>query len=220
MSETDSFIAEVTEDVRRDRLFRLFRRYGWIPALAIVAIVSGTAYNEWAKTLAETEAQNRGDRLLAALEIEDDEARKKEFNSISFEDSGNVAVAFLVAGMETDQSVELLKKISKDPNQSEYIRELGRLKLTMIPGAVSTDEAVTILTTLSEPGNRYRAPAMELLIAVELQRGNKAEALALLQAHIQDAGTSRAQMQRMAELIVALGETPNLGPATSSVLGN
>ena len=70
MSETDSFIAEVTEDVRRDRLFRLFRRYGWIPALAIVAIVSGTAYNEWAKTLAETEAQNRGDRLLAALEIE------------------------------------------------------------------------------------------------------------------------------------------------------
>ena len=220
MSETDSFIAEVTEDVRRDRLFILFRRYGWIPALAIVAIVSGTAYNEWAKTLAETEAQNRGDRLLAALEIEDDEARKKEFNSISFEDSGNVAVAFLVAGMETDQSVELLEKISKDPNQSEYIRELGRLKLTMIPGAVSTDEAVTILTTLSEPGNRYRAPAMELLIAVELQRGNKAEALALLQAHIQDAGTSRAQMQRMAELIVALGETPNLGPATSSVLGN
>lgn len=220
MSETDSFIAEVTEDVRRDRLFRLFRSYGWIPALAIVAIVSGTAYNEWAKTLAETEAQNRGDRLLAALEIEDVEARTKEFNSISFEDSGNVAVAFLVAGMEADQSVELLKKISKDPNQSEYIRELGRLKLTMIPGAVSADEAVIILTKLSEPGNRYRAPAMELLIAVELQRGNKAEALALLQAHIQDAGTSRAQMQRMTELIVALGETPNLGPVTSSVLGN
>lgn len=220
MSETDSFIAEVTEDVRRDRLFRFFRRYGWIPALAIVAIVSGTAYNEWAKTLAETEAQNRGDRLLTALEIEDAEARRKEFSSLSFADSENVAVAFLVAGMETDQSVELLEKISKDPNQSEYFRELARLKLTMIPGAVSSDEAVIILTTLSEPGRRYRAPAMELLIAVELQRGNKAEALALLQAHIQDAETSRAQMQRMAELIVALGETPNLGPATSSVLEN
>jgi hypothetical protein len=46
MSDTDGFIAEVTEDVRRDRLFRLFRRFGWIPAVLILILVGGTAYND------------------------------------------------------------------------------------------------------------------------------------------------------------------------------
>ena len=36
MSDTDSFIDEVNEEVRRDRLYHLLRRYGWIAALAIV----------------------------------------------------------------------------------------------------------------------------------------------------------------------------------------
>ena len=30
MSNPDSFIEEVTEEVRRDKLFALFRKYGWI----------------------------------------------------------------------------------------------------------------------------------------------------------------------------------------------
>ena len=65
MSETDSFIAEVTEDVRRDRLFGLFRRFGWIPAALIVIIVSGTAYNEWSKSKADKLAQVRGDASVS-----------------------------------------------------------------------------------------------------------------------------------------------------------
>jgi hypothetical protein len=30
MSDTDSFIDEVTEEVRRDRMFFMLKRYGWI----------------------------------------------------------------------------------------------------------------------------------------------------------------------------------------------
>ena len=41
MSDSDSFIDEVTEEVRRDRLFGYFRRYGWIAAVVIVVVVGG-----------------------------------------------------------------------------------------------------------------------------------------------------------------------------------
>jgi fermentation-respiration switch protein FrsA (DUF1100 family) len=41
VSDTDSFIDEVTEEVRRDRLFGLMKRYGWIAALAVLLIVGG-----------------------------------------------------------------------------------------------------------------------------------------------------------------------------------
>ena len=46
MSNSDSFIDEVTEEVRKDRLFQLFRRYGWIAGVVIVLIVGGAAWNE------------------------------------------------------------------------------------------------------------------------------------------------------------------------------
>ena len=47
-------------------------------------------------------------------------------------------------------------------------------------------------------------------MAVQLQRGDTDAALELLQAHIKDAVASSEQIQRMAELIVALGASPEL----------
>jgi hypothetical protein len=45
VSNPDSFIDEVTEEVRRDRLFGLFRKYGWIGLVVILGIVGGTAWS-------------------------------------------------------------------------------------------------------------------------------------------------------------------------------
>ena len=50
MSETDSFIEEVSEEVRKDRLFAIMRKYGWIALLAVLLMVSGTAYREYSLT--------------------------------------------------------------------------------------------------------------------------------------------------------------------------
>ncbi len=49
MSDTDSFIDEVSEEVRRDRLYATFRRYGWIAILAVLLLVAGATWNEWRK---------------------------------------------------------------------------------------------------------------------------------------------------------------------------
>ena len=68
MSETDSFIEEVTEEVRRDKLFALFRRYGWIGILAVLLIVGGAGWNEWRKAQDRAAAEALGDRMISALE--------------------------------------------------------------------------------------------------------------------------------------------------------
>ena len=52
MSNPDSFVDEVTDAVRRDRLFAAFRKYGWIGVVLVVLIVGGAAYNEWQKAQA------------------------------------------------------------------------------------------------------------------------------------------------------------------------
>jgi hypothetical protein len=210
MSDTDGFIAEVTEDVRRDRLFHLFRRFGWIPAVLILVLVGGTAYNEWTKSKVALLAQVRGDALLNALDIADDSARNEVLNKIASKDGDHVIAKFIAAGADIESSVDFLKEVIENTDQPDFIRDLARLKLTLIPGAETDEKRLKTLNDLSSPGGVYRNVATEILVAYELELGNVDTALDLLQAHIQDAGASRMQVQRMAELIVALGSTPEL----------
>ena len=46
MSDSDSFINEVSEELRRDRLFALMRRWGWLAGLVVLAIVGAAAWFE------------------------------------------------------------------------------------------------------------------------------------------------------------------------------
>ena len=211
MSDTDSFIDEVTEEVRRDRLFGYFRRYGWIPAVIILALVGGTAYSEWSKSVVAQAAQVRGDALLDALDVQDKPESISALSSIVAQEDTDVVASFLLAGLDQSLASELLTAISENMDQPKYIRDLARLKLAATPDAASKDEAVSILTDLSAPGGLYRNAATEILVALELQRGNRDVALELLQSHVQDAGATQAQVQRMGELIVALGAIPDLG---------
>ena len=211
MSETDSFIAEVTEDVRRDRLFGLFRRFGWIPAALIVIIVSGTAYNEWSKSKADKLAQVRGDALLAAMDTVDEVARASALNEIASQGSENIVAQMLAAGGKDENSINFLNAVIINTDQPEYIRDLAKLKLTMIPGAQTKEQKLKTLDILSQPGGIYRNAAVEILVAFELELGNLNKAIEFLQLHIQDAEASRAQVQRMAELLVALGSEPESG---------
>lgn len=211
MSDTDSFIDEVTEEVRRDRLFGYFRRYGWIPALIILALVGGTAYSEWSKSVVAQAAQVRGDALLDALDVQGKPESISALSSIVAQEDGDVVASFLLAGLDQSLASELLTAIAENMEQPKYIRDLALLKLAATLDAASKDEAVSILTDLSAPGGVYRNAAMEILVALELQRGNRDVALLLLQSHVQDAGTTQAQVQRMGELIVALGAIPDLG---------
>jgi|TARA_B110000240_G_scaffold166641_1_gene188026 hypothetical protein len=210
MSDTDSFIDEVTEEVRRDRLFGYFRRYGWIAAVVILGLVGGTAYNEWSKSAAAQVAQARGDALLDALDMEDDAASIAVLSAIATQEGGDVVASFLAAGSDQNQAANLLGAITENTDQPEYIRDLARLKLVTTPDSVSQEEAVLILTDLSAAGGLYRNAATEMLVAIELERGNVDAAVTLLQAHIQDAQATQEQIQRMGELIVALGATPEL----------
>ena len=210
MSDTDSFIDEVTEEVRRDRLFGYFRSYGWIPAVIIFALVGGTAYNEWSKAQVAQVAQARGDALLDALELEDEAEQAAALSAIAREDGDALVAKLLAAGAETEQAADLLKSVAADDTQPKYIRDLARLKMASTEGVLTLDEAAAILAELSEPGGVYRNVATEFLVAVHLQRGETQAALELLQAHIKDAEASSEQIQRMGELIVALGASPEL----------
>ena len=136
MSDTNSFIAEVSEDLRRDRLYGYARKYGWIVALAIVAVVGGTALSEYRAATAQRAAQARGDAILAALDADDDAARTAALLALPLGE-GDVVTGFLQSGVESDGAETRLRALTT--GQPTHIADLARLKLALLP-SLSDDE--------------------------------------------------------------------------------
>ncbi|MFB9150581.1 tetratricopeptide repeat protein [Roseovarius ramblicola] len=212
MSDTDSFIDEVTEEVRRDRLFRLMRRYGWIAVLAILLLVGGAAWNEWRKARAEAEAQAFGDAVLAALAQENADERADALQAITPPGPGAAAVAALLAASEqarTDApgAATRLLALADRADVPAIYRRIATLKAVALPGSgLSPGQRRDRLAPLADQPGLVRLLAGEQLAMIEIETGARAAALDRLTALAVDAEATGPLRRRVAQVIVALGE--------------
>ena len=212
MSEQDSFINEVSEEVRKDRLYRLFKRYGWIAALAIVIIVGGAAFNEWRKAQAQADAQAAGDAILAAFEG-DAGARMTALGEISPGDNAARGAILVLMQAEAalaadDQAgaVALLEGLASDTAAPGPYRDLATLKAVILgAGTTEPDERIARLNALALGGGAFRLLASEQIALADIEMGNTEAALERLREINADAETSQDLRRRASQLIVALG---------------
>ena len=211
MSETDSFIDEVSEEVRRDRLFQMLRRYGWIGVVVVLLIVGGASYNEWRKAREVSDAQARGDALLAALEIEDSADRLTALGDIAAGEDSNAVALLLAASVqyeegEAAQSVETLTRLAASDAAPEIYRELAALRAAMTPVEGQGPEArIAALDPLASPGRPFRLLALEQRALAEVESGEIDAAIASFRLVAEDAEVTRGLRQRAQDMIVALG---------------
>lgn len=212
MANNDSFIDEVTEEVRRDRLFALMRRYGWVAAALILLLVGGAAWNEFQKANARAEAEALGNALLSALDQPDNAARQEALAAIATGDNPRaVALRALIAAGTDDESpdVDALWSISEDATLPPLWRDVAALKAAIAgAGDVPPAELISRLEPLALPGAPYRLLALEQIALAELTRGETAAALDVLNEIIADDATGQGLRQRAEQLIVALGGAP------------
>lgn len=221
MSDTDSFIDEVTDEVRRDRLFALFRRYSWIGVVAIVLIVGGAAWNEWRKASARAEAEALGDAMIAAAESEDAAARAAALDGVAVpSDGAGALVAMARAGAQVeagdvDAAVGTLNDVAENGAVPEVYREIAAFRaLTLQAGTKSDDELRIEFDALSQPGKPLRLLAEEQLAILDIGSGDTDAAVERLRGILQDAETGPDLKQRATQAIVALGATPEAGSDT------
>ena len=214
MSDTDSFIEEVTEEVRRDRLFRLMRRYGWIAILAILLLVGGAAWNEWRKAQAREEAQAFGDSMLAALSEPDRTARAAALRDIDAPNPEAEAVVDLLTAAETaggdpETAAARLLEIADRPETGEVYRQIATLKAVTLPDAgLSAETRRQRLEGLVSEGGIIRLLAEEQLALIALETGDRSAAVERLTAITSDAEATAGLRRRATQVIVALGEDP------------
>ena len=211
MSNPDSFINEVTEEVRRDRLFRLMRRYGGWAVLVIVLIVGGAAWNEWRKAQERAEAEAFGSAVLAALEAQDHDARRDALSDLTAEGRRGAVLRLLRAAqaIEADDpggAADLLAAIEADNSLPDTYRQLAMLKRMIVAAPeIPNDERIAALESLARPGAPFRPLALEQLALAELERGDEAAAIENLRSLLDVAEVTPGLRQRATQLMVALG---------------
>ncbi|SEM79434.1 hypothetical protein [Palleronia pelagia] len=211
MSNNDSFIDEVSDELRRDRLFGMLRRYGWIAIALVLLLVGGAAVYEYQRAQDRAEAQAFGDALLAALGEDSPEARREALMQIEAEGTRRALIAMLAADrLEGDEARAAtrteLDAVAADDSLPALYRELAVLKWAMIAqDTVDAQEVIDRLSPLTIPGAPYRLLALEQQAVARLRAGEADAALSDLQTIIADEAVTRDLRQRARRLIVALG---------------
>jgi hypothetical protein len=211
VSNPDSFINEVTEEVRRDRLFAMFRKYGWIGGLLVVAIVGGAAYSEWTKAQALARAEGFGDAMLDALDIGGADDRRAGMAAVPADGPQVALRALMVASDPAENKAEALAALDAliaDASQPEIYRDMAQLRRVMVAGTdLALADRRAALEGISAPGRAFRVMASEQLAYLMLEEGNTEAAIAALATLMQDQEATQGLRARAAQMITALGGT-------------
>lgn len=221
MSDTDSFIDEVSEEVRRDQLYGYFRKYGWIAVTAVVLIVGGASYNEYRKAQVSAAAEATGDALLNALNEDASADRVSALEAASLEaPQAEVIRQFLLSAEQVNDGDSAAAAASLDtylntaPEASQIYKDIAELKALMLAGdSLSADDRRARFEALASPGTPLALIASEQIALLDVEEGNADAAIERLQAIILDAEATAGLRQRASQLIVALGGEPETLPS-------
>jgi hypothetical protein len=225
LHNNDSFIDEVSEEVRRDKLFAGLRRYRWLIAALVVLLVGGAAVNEWRKLHLASRAETAGDAFRAAYDDSDAAARAADLEDLAAANARAAVLAKLAAAGakaeagDTQGAAALLGEVAENGNAGELYRSLAALQRVMLLGpTMAASERQATLELLVNPGAPFRPLALEQRALMHLDAGDKAAAIADLQAVLDEPTASEALRGRARQLIIAAGGTLP-APAAATVDG-
>ncbi|MEI6799593.1 MAG: hypothetical protein WCO04_10330 [Pseudomonadota bacterium] len=218
MSTQDSFVDEVTDAVRRDRLYAGFRKYGWIGVVVVLLVVGGAGFTEWQKAQTAARAQRFGDALMSAAEKTDPAERAAALAAVPADGDQTALLALLqAANPAKDKAAALasLDALAADTARPQIYRDLAVIKRVAIAGKDQPlADRRAALAAVDVAGRPMRVLAEEQLAYLLLEEGKTDDALSALITLIQDQEAPSSLRQRLTAAITALGGTvPETKPA-------
>ncbi|KXF78430.1 hypothetical protein ATN84_01115 [Paramesorhizobium deserti] len=215
----DSFIREVNEELRSDRVKAIWRRFGPLLIGGAVAVVLGTAATVGYQYWSESRASQSGDRFLAALDLARQGKNDEALAALSeLEKDGYGAYPVLArmrAATLTFQkgdaagAVSAFDAVAADNSVDASIRDMARLRAAFILiDTGSYDDVAKRVEPISTDGNPMRHSAREALGLAAWKAGRTDDAMRLFQQIADDNGAPpdiRQRANMMLDLIRSSG---------------
>lgn len=217
--KSDEFIREVDEELRRDRVTVLWRRYGALIVGVALLIVAGTAakvgWDHWTQQARAAEAA-RFAAAQAALQAGNQAEAASQFAALAAE--GKTGFAALARLKEAEAKLgqkdsagalaafDALKAAGAD---DPILRELGTL--LAVEQQLDQGDPATLrqqLEPLAAAGAPWRNRARELQALVAIRAGELDQAKSILGELSTEVGVPPSQQRRAAELLQAIGGAP------------
>ena len=213
MSDTDSFIDEVTEEVRRDRMFNLLRRYGWIAVVAVLLLVGGAAWNEWRLSQQRAQSEALGDAIVSALQLETAAERATALQKIETSEAPAIvqllSAAELVGDDRGGEAIAQLAVVQSNDTLPSIYRQSAEFKALVIDDdGQSAEKRRTGFESLIASGSALRVLAEEQLALLDIAANDVDGALVRLQRLLEDSEITPGVRRRVTQLITALGAKP------------
>jgi hypothetical protein len=222
------FLQEIKEDVQREQLHALWKRYGYLAILTAILVVLVTAISIWWNNTQIQQQQQAGNSFYKAVTQEhtnpSDAAASfeaiKQQNAKGFSALAGLREAqiFVKAG-QTDKALLIYKAVADNSKNDRALRDLAAIhavNIRMNSGkADASDDA--ILQNLAAEKSPWRYSAVELQGLRALSQNNKQAAKEYFTLLSKDTHTPTDVRNRAEQVLVVMGATVPAKISTSPV---
>lgn len=208
---------EVDEELRQDQFKQLWKRYGTVlvaGALVLVAAVGGfQAWQGWQEER-QADLSDRYATALDHLEAGDSAAGQEVLSGLIGDDEAGYGIlaAFqqarvMIEADDLDGAVAVWDQVAANQDVPKAFRDVATL--TSVLHQLDSGEPAALaerLAPLVEPGQAFRASALELSALVALRRSDKAAARDFYGQVADNLEAPPAMRARATQMLDALGE--------------
>jgi hypothetical protein len=220
MSDTQ-FIREIDEELRRDRLLKLWERYGHYAvgaAILIVAMTAGWRGWEWYELREGTKAGSRFEAALALAESGKRGDAEQEFAALAkdapwgYRLLARMRLAAEAGARDAAAGAAAYDAIAADTSVDAAVRDLAQLRAAiLLVDSAQPKEIATRIEPLLAPSSPFRFSAREALALARYRAGEREAARSIfaeLAANLEAPPALRNRAEVMQALLAAGAETP------------
>ena len=214
-SQTDIFLREVDENLRRDQMEHFAKKYGkWLIAAVVLFLIAAGGFIYW-QQYRQRQAEKQVEQLV---EIDKalgtgsiDQAKRLGPLAENGAKAVRAAAKFTQAAValekdDTQGATAKYRELANDGSVPEPYRNAALIRQTSLEfDSIKPEEAINRLQPLAKPGNPWFGSAAELTAAALFKQGKKAEAGQLYATIAKDKGAPPTLRARAAQLASSLG---------------
>lgn len=213
----DMLSREIDEELRRERLLKLWDQYGTYLLIVAVAVIVGVGGWKWYDNRQTAAAESASLQYIIALRDyaigKPNDATKNLENLLPKAPGGYAQLSRLrMAGYDRTsgnipEAISLYSEVADDSSSDPILADYARLQIAAIKlDAGDFTDAKNRLTPLSADNNAWRHSARELLGVAAYKAGRPAEARNHFQRLLSDATTPPGTTERVKVLMVVMAQ--------------